>query len=162
MNNLLIVGAGQYGIVTKEIAESMNFFDNISFLDDNSSNAIDRIENYKKYINEYKYLVIAIGNSDVRSNLFNKFKDYFVIAKIISPHAYISPSAFIDDGCVIEPGAVISSNSNIGKSTFISSGAILNHNTTIGNYCHVNCGSVVGSNSNVSDFTKINYGGIYV
>ena len=33
-NNLLIVGAGQYGLVALEIAQAMHRFDKIAFLDD--------------------------------------------------------------------------------------------------------------------------------
>ncbi len=33
--NLLIIGAGIYGVVAKEIAESMNCFEKIDFVDDN-------------------------------------------------------------------------------------------------------------------------------
>lgn len=35
MSKLLILGAGQYGAVAKEIAESIGIYDAISFLDDN-------------------------------------------------------------------------------------------------------------------------------
>ena len=34
MKNLLIIGAGQYGMVAKEIAESMKCFEKIDFVDD--------------------------------------------------------------------------------------------------------------------------------
>ena len=90
MNNLLIIGAGQYGLVTKEIAESMNKFDDIAFLDDNNSLAIGRIDDYKKYIGKYKYAVISIGNSEVRHDLFEKIKDSFTITTVISPYSHIS------------------------------------------------------------------------
>ncbi len=33
--NLLIIGAGQYGMVAKEISDAMNCFGRIDFLDDN-------------------------------------------------------------------------------------------------------------------------------
>ena len=39
--NLLIIGAGIYGVVAKEIAMSMNCFENISFLDDGAKEAPD-------------------------------------------------------------------------------------------------------------------------
>ena len=32
--NLLILGAGQYGQVAKEVAETMGIFDDVAFLDD--------------------------------------------------------------------------------------------------------------------------------
>lgn len=38
--NLLILGAGQYGYVAKEVAESMGHFEKITFLDDNNERAI--------------------------------------------------------------------------------------------------------------------------
>ena len=40
--NLLILGAGQYGQVAKEIAEETGYFDKIAFLDDNSEQAIGK------------------------------------------------------------------------------------------------------------------------
>ena len=39
--NLLIIGAGFYGLVAKEIAESMDCFENISFVDDGAKEAPD-------------------------------------------------------------------------------------------------------------------------
>ena len=40
--DLLIIGAGQYGMVAKEIAESMRCFDKIDFLDDKSRFSLRR------------------------------------------------------------------------------------------------------------------------
>ena len=158
MNNLLIIGAGQYGLLTKEIAESMNKFDNISFLDDNNSIAIGKINDYKKYIGKYKYAVIAIGNSNIRYDLFEKIKENFTITTIVSPYSYVSNSSIIEDGCIIEPGAIIHANTKIGCSTFICANAIVNHNAEVGKFCHINCGAIIKSNSNIQDFTKIDYG----
>ena len=74
-NNLLIIGAGQFGQVTKEIAISMKVFDEISFLDDNSEQAIGKIEEYEKFKENYKCAVVAIGNSSVREELIKKLED---------------------------------------------------------------------------------------
>ena len=160
MNNLLIIGAGQYGMLTKEIAESMNIFDKINFLDDNNTNSIDKINNYKKYIKEYKYTIVSIGNCNLRSKLVKELENYFSIAKIISPYAYISDSAAIKDGCIVEPGVVINANAKIGKSTIISAGTIINHNAIVGDFCHIDCGAIIKSNSNVSNYSKIDCGRI--
>ena len=43
MQNLLILGAGQYGMVAKEIAESMRKYDHIDFLDDNNPIAVGKL-----------------------------------------------------------------------------------------------------------------------
>ena len=64
--NLLIIGAGQFGQVTKEIAESTKNYDKIDFLDDGSDLAIDKIVNAKNYKNEYQCFVVAMGNPEKR------------------------------------------------------------------------------------------------
>lgn len=46
--NLLIIGAGQYGALAKEIAEVMKCFEKIDFLDDNSELAIGKISEMEK------------------------------------------------------------------------------------------------------------------
>ena len=51
--NLLILGAGQYGLVAREIALSMRCFEKIDFLDDKSELAIGRLEDYEKYTAGY-------------------------------------------------------------------------------------------------------------
>ncbi len=43
--HLLIIGAGQYGMVAKEIAESMGCFDRIDFVDDVSDTAVGKMRN---------------------------------------------------------------------------------------------------------------------
>ena len=63
--NLLIIGAGQYGMVVKEIALTTGRFDKIDFLDDNNAVAIDGTNNISKWVSEYKIAIVAIGKADV-------------------------------------------------------------------------------------------------
>ena len=49
MNNLLILGAGQFGLMVKEIAESMGCFDKIDFLDDNNEIAVGKLCDYEEF-----------------------------------------------------------------------------------------------------------------
>lgn len=46
---LLILGAGQYGQLAREVAMSMNCYDGISFLDDASGEAIGKTEEYARF-----------------------------------------------------------------------------------------------------------------
>ena len=62
--NLLILGAGQYGQVAKEIAKDMGCFEKISFLDDRCDETLERNEliignlcDYKKFVTEYSRLL---------------------------------------------------------------------------------------------------------
>ena len=160
MNNLLIIGAGQFGKVTKEIAESLKIFDKIDFLDDNNELAIGKVQDYTKFKGEYNRAIVAIGNSSTREEILNKLDSYYNIDSIISPNAIVSNSSKIGKGTIIEPLAIINANTSIGKGCIICAGSIINHDSKVGNYCHINCGSIIKSNSVVDDGIKVDYGEI--
>ena len=72
--NLLIIGAGQYGMVVREIAQATGRFDKIDFLDDNNAVAIDSTNNISKWVSEYKIAIVAIGKADVREKYLTLLK----------------------------------------------------------------------------------------
>ena len=144
MKNLLILGAGQYGMVAKEIAESMKCFEKIDFVDDASDIAIGKIEDIEKLIHEYDSAVVAIGNSELRLNLIKRLCDIgYEVPSLIHEKAYVSPSAKIGIGCFIEPMAVVHTAVDVETGCILSAGVILNHNSVVHEGCHINCGSVV-------------------
>ena len=160
---LLIIGAGQYGMVAKETAESMNCFEQIDFLDDNNPIAVGKIAQYEEFVSDYKCAIVAIGNSGFRLKLTEKLQNAgYIIATVISPLAYVSKSAVINEGCIVEAMSVVNTESVIGKCCFISAGAVINHNSVIGEGCHIDCHATVKSNANVEAKTKVEYGQVYV
>lgn len=162
-NNLLIIGAGQYGMVTKEVAKSMGRFGKIDFLDDNNYIALGKIEDYTRFINKYRYAIVAIGNPDLRDAWLNKLVDAgYEIPVLIHKKAYVSPSAEIGKGSVIEPMAVVHTDVIVGIGCFISAGAILNHNCILGNLVHINCGSIVNARVYVKKFTRTECGTVLI
>ena len=52
MKSLLILGAGQFGQVTYEIAESLGY-QKIGFLDDNAAKAIGKLDDCEKFKAQY-------------------------------------------------------------------------------------------------------------
>ena len=157
IKNLLIIGAGQYGLVAKEVAESMGEFKKIGFLDDNNRVAIGKIDNFEKYLCEYSYAFIAMGNNNLRLTLMERFKEAgYKIAILISPCAYISSSAKLDEGTIVEPMAVVQANVNISKGCLVCSGAIIKHNAVVGAGCYLDCNCVVQSNAVIPEKTKLN------
>ena len=156
---LLIVGAGQYGMIAKEIAESMNCFGQIDFLDDNNPIAVGKISRYEDFVSEYKNAIVAIGNSAFRLELTEKLRNAgYSIATIVSPLAYVSHSAVLNEGCIVEAMAVVNTEANINECCFISAGAVVNHNSIIGEGCHIDCHATVKSNATIENCTKVEYG----
>ena len=155
MNKLLILGAGQYGQLTKEIAEAMGCFSEIAFLDDSCSEAIGKLNDYRKFKNDFDSAIVAIGNPETRQVYFDLLKPVFKLATLIHPKAFVSPSAKIGEGSVIEPMVTLQTASKIGKSCFISSGAVIRHNAVVGDFCHCDCNSVALTDSVVEPKSKI-------
>jgi sugar O-acyltransferase (sialic acid O-acetyltransferase NeuD family) len=161
-NNLLIIGAGQYGRVAFEIAEAMGCFGKVSFLDDSYSAStedhaiIGTSSDIEKFATDYHYCFVAIGNPEVRRHLTESLcSGGYTLATLIHPTAYVSPSAQLKPGCCVEPLAVVQTGAALGTATFVASGTVIRHNASVGDFCHVDCNAVVETCAVVSDNTKI-------
>jgi len=163
--NLLILGAGQYGTVAKEIAESMNCFEKIDFLDDTyglgeiegnyHEQSVGKLADLDKFAESYTYAICAIGNAELRQKLTAQITENgYRIPILVSPQAYVSKSAQLRNGDIIEPFAVVHANAAVGIATFVSAGAVVNHNSFVSDYCHINCNAVVMSGAIVPTGTK--------
>jgi len=163
--NLLILGAGQYGTVAKEIAEEMGCFDKIDFLDDTfgtgetegdyHEQSIGKLSDLDKFTDSYTYAICAIENAETRQLWTNRItEECYRIPVLVSPRAFISKSTQLRHGDIIEPMAVVHANAVVGIATYVSAGAVVNHNSFVSDYCHVNCGSVIEAGAIVPPFTK--------
>lgn len=160
-DNLLILGAGQYGMLVCEVALSTGRFEKIDFLDDAADIAIGKIDAYRNFVPDYKYAFVAIGNSCVREELLQKLEAAgYELAIIVSPYAYVSPSATIDGGSIVEPMAVVNTGAILGVGSLICAGAVVNHNAVIGNCCQIDCNATVSARSIVQSGIKIESGKI--
>lgn len=155
MKNLLIAGAGQYGVLVREIAELTGEYNRISFIDDSSPDAIGKIKDYKDFSRDYTDAVVAIGNAEVRKRVFELLKNEYNMATVIHPKAWVSASAKIGSGCVLEPNCAVNSGAVIGDGCLIGACASVNHNATVANYCHIDCGAAVEACASVPDMTKV-------
>ena len=161
MSRLLIIGAGQYGMVAKEIAKSMNCFEKIDFLDDHNPIAVGKTNQNAEFADRYESAIVAIGSAKLRLELTQKLRSNgFRIVSLISSYASVSSSAQIGEGCIIEAMAVVNTAVMIGECSLISAGAIVNHNSIIGNGCHLDCGSIVKARVVVDDSQIIECGQI--
>ncbi len=156
MGRLLILGAGQYGFVAKEVAEAMGIFTQIDFLDDHNEIAIGKLDDLEK--TEYDTAFVAIGNPVVRAEWLQRISK---IATLVHPRAVVSPSAVIGEGCIIEAGAVISTDVKIGKGTIVMANAVVGHNATVGDCCQLKYNCTVPENCVVPDQTKVDCNVVY-
>lgn len=169
IQNLLIIGAGIYGLVAKEIAESMGCFLRIDFVDDgvketpDGTPVVGKTQNLAALSKRYANVVVAIGNSEVRQKLIRFIEEETLLrlVTLISPKAYVSPSAQIGEGCIVEPMAVVHTGSVLGKGCLICAGAVVNHASFCGNCVQVDCNATVAGNTAVPSGIKVASGTVY-
>ena len=167
--NLLIVGAGTYGVVASDIAHEMGCFEKIDFVDDGNESTpkgekvIGKIKDIAEINCEYSNIIVAIDSPDIRLSLLTKIQEEtnFRIVTLVSPKAYVAPSAQIMPGCIIEPMAVIQSMSHLAIGCFVSSGAVVNHASMCCDGVHVDCNATVAGETLVPAGMKIKSGEVY-
>lgn len=157
MKSLLIIGAGGHGKVIKEIAQDIGY-ERIAFIDDNSQEAIGKIDDLHQFL-EYQEAFVGIGNNHKRNELLRKLEQLgYEIPVLVHPTAYVSRSAVIEKGTVIEPKAIVNAHTTIAEGTIISVGAIVDHDVTLGKCVHINAGAIVKAGGKVKDYEKLEAG----
>lgn len=98
--------------------------------------SIGSLDAYESFAGTYSYAVAAFEDSQVRLDWSNKLIEAgFAIVSLISPKAFVSPSAQINQGCIIEPLAGVNSNVSVGACSIIKMGALINHNSVVAEGC---------------------------
>jgi len=96
---------------------------------------------------KYKHAIVTVGQ--IKSNvlkvkLFNILKEIgYKLPVIISPLAYVSQHASVDEGTVIMHNALVNADATIGKNCIINTKALIEHDSTIENHSHISTAAVV-------------------
>lgn len=167
--NLLIVGAGAYGLIAKEIAESMHCFEKIAFADDvyettpNGTAVIGKISDIENLVCDYYNIVIAVPDATLRLSLIQKLEEEVPcrIVTLVSPDAYVAPSAQIGKGCIVSPMVTIGMGSVLANGCIIGYGVTIGHCSMCCDGTHIECGATVAENTIVPAGTKVESGNVY-
>jgi len=164
-NNILLIGGGGHYRSVIDVVEAEGKF--------NIAGIIDLVENIGKkvlgypiigsdtdlptFFKEYEYAFITIGhiysNKD-RVKLFHLLKKIgFILPVIVSPYAYVSSHAEIDEGTIVMHHALVNANARIGKNCIINSKALIEHDAIIEDHCHISTAAVVNGGVRVRENT---------
>lgn len=183
---LLIIGAGGHGQCCHEIAERMNYFEEISFLDDHSryemsDMVVGKINQLEELRDKYDSVFVALGNNKLRKELYIRAKNAgYNTPSLIDPTAFVSTYCFVGEGTVIFPNAVLETHCHVARGCIISSNATIHREakvneftvihsntvirpksyvgamTTIGSQCTVSYGAVIKEHSEISEGSVVN------
>lgn len=155
-SGLLILGAGQYGIVAMETAQAMGCFSRIAFLDDSSPIALGKLESYQAFLQEYESAFVAIGNPEMRLAWLEKLGEAgYELPVLIHPRSYVSTSATLEKGTIVEPMAVVQAGAVVEEGGLLCAGCVVNHNSVVKRGCQIDCNAVVPARAVVPEKTKI-------
>ena len=116
---LLIVASKRYGDDVKEIAESMGCFEEISFVDNDRVDAIDKLEEVDTFYPDYMYAIAAFDDGAERLEaLYN-------VPVLVHMDSPVSPSAGLHSGCIVELRAVVGCGIEIGFATVIGANSVI-------------------------------------
>lgn len=160
--NLLILGAGEFGEVVREIAEEIGEYSKIEFLDDLAICALGKLDEYARFTDEFSDAIVAIDDPFLRMKYTEKIHECgYYVPIMVHPTAFVSRSAKIGMGTVIEPLAVVNTASKVGVACILAPSATVNHHATVCDAVHLGANSTVLSNTMVPAGTKTISGQVY-
>jgi len=155
MEKIVLIGGGGHCKSVIDVIEQENRF-HIAGIVDQPQMLGNKILNYEvigcdadlqELAKEIKYAVISVGqikSPSLRIKLFDLAKKHeFLLPAIISPRAYVSKHASLDEGTVIFHDALINANVKIGKNCIINNKALIEHDCLVGDNCHISTGVII-------------------
>lgn len=167
--NLLILGAGGFGQSIAEIAQILDQWECIYFVDDRWPEQqwagcypiVSNIQNLSLIKQQDFEAIIAVGNNQIRQKWQQLLLDLSIpITTIIHPQTVIAPSAKIGQGVCIMAGCIIGANTIIQDGVILNLGTLLDHDVIVGNFAHLSVGVKVASNNIISAFSFLEVGSI--
>ena len=113
--------------------------------------------------NDFLITIGQIRSALLRREIYRKIKESGgSLPVIISPRAYVSASAAIEEGTIIMHDVVVNAEAKVGKACIINTGALIEHEAQIGDYCHISTNSVVNGQSRVGNMVFIGSNAVVV
>lgn len=154
MRRLLIIGASGHGRVCADIAEKMDWWDEILFADDNPPAHFPYPIIGRSDVLWNEDCFIGIGDSQIREKLSYGRK----LVTLIHPNAVIGARTTIGSGTVIMAGVIVNPDAWIGQGVIINTCASVDHDCLVDDYAHVSVGAHLCGTVNIGKHTWIGAG----
>jgi UDP-N-acetylbacillosamine N-acetyltransferase len=161
MKRLLILGAGGYGRTIADMASQMGEYDQISFLDDNSSaeNILGTCEDVFRFPDDQTAVYPAFGSGELRMKWLRRLEEAgFRVPALIHPSAYVSPTAVIGTGTMVLPMAVVNTGVTVMEGCILNIGTLVDHDCVIEAGCHLAPGAIVKAENRIPSGMKVESG----
>jgi UDP-perosamine 4-acetyltransferase len=169
LEEVLIYGAGQLGLMAADILSDRNDIQVAGFVDDDPDQT-GQVHQGVKVLGDASLLpqlhqqgitaaIVAIGINRTRGRIATHLTATgFELINAIHPTANISEKARIGTGSIIGAGAIICSNSVIGNNLYIGPGAVISHDTSVGDNVLLSVGCVIAARVDIASGAFIGAG----
>ena len=180
MKDILLIGGGGHCKAVIDVIEQEKKYNIVGIIDKKELigqkvlgyKIIGCDDDLKQLFDKYKYAIVTVGqikSNSLRVKLFNLLKNIgYTLPVIISPFAYVSKYATIDEGTIIMHQALVNASVKIGENCIINTKALLEHDVVVKDNCHISTGAIVnggvvikqnsfvGSNATIKEYIQIN------
>lgn len=112
------------------------------------------------------FFLVSIGqinSSEHRRRAYARVKDAGgKFATIVSPYAYVSPTANLGTGTIVMHRALVNSSANVGDNVIINTMALVEHDASVGSHCHISTGAIVNGSAKIGDGSFIGSNAVVV
>lgn len=168
MKDIILVGDGGHCKSVIDVIEQEKKFNIIGIISKQKEQIGSKVLGYEiigcdddleSIFKNCKNACITVGQiktNKVRVEIYNSLKQIgFNLPIIISPVAYVSKHAKIEEGTIIMHQALINSNVTIGKNCIINTKALIEHDVIVEDNCHISTASVINGGVIIKENTFV-------
>lgn len=110
-------------------------------------------------VRQYRYVLISLGqikSPGKRIDLFERLaKTGARFATVVSPLAYVSRHAQLEEGTIVMHHALVNGGARIGKNCIINTKALIEHDADVGDNCHIATGAIINGGVDIGAETFV-------
>lgn len=157
--DLVLIGGGGHCKSCIDVIEATEKFNLIGIIDKHEKlgknlmgfpyiGTDNELQSFNKGNVKFLITVGHIESPQLRIKLFNTICNIGgQLATVVSPLAYISKWANVDQGTIVMHNALINAGAQVGKNCIINTKALIEHDCIIGEHCHISTASVLNGNT---------------
>ena len=167
MHKIILIGGGGHCKSCIDVIEQAGIFQ-VAGIVDMPEKLHQKILGYEiiatdndlpQLVNEYENFLITVGqvkSPEKRITVFQTLKESGTkLPVIVSPLAYTSRHAGIEEGTIVMHYALVNAGAKIGKNCIINTMALIEHDVIIADHCHIATGAVINGGVRIGTQTFI-------
>jgi sugar O-acyltransferase (sialic acid O-acetyltransferase NeuD family) len=170
--SIILIGGGGHCKSCIDVIEQENRYSIVGIVDVKEKSKqkllgysfIGTDEDLPKLIGKYKNALITLGqikSADIRKKLYDILKRLNAnLPVIVSPLAYVSKSAVVEEGTIVMHHVIVNAEAKIGANCILNSKSLIEHEAEIGNSCHISTGAMINGQVKVSNECFVGSGSV--